>query len=376
MKVAIVHDWLVNYGGAETFVELLLTMYPDADIYTLVYDKKRMGNHFSKNRIFTSRLQKIPLATKMYTKLLKFMPAAFEDFDFSSYDLVICSSSCCAKGVIVPPYIPQLAYIHSPMRYAWDLYFDYKKRSSALTRFFMDKWMPQIRLWDYISSQRIDVLAANSKYIARRIKKFWNRDASVIYSPVNTERFYPSEKNLPREDFYVAFSRLVPYKRIDLAVEAIKGSGRKLIVIGGGSEEKKLKELAASDKNIVFMGRASDDVLRDHLQRCKAMIFCAEEDFGLAPLEAQVCGSPVIAFGRGGACETVVGGKTGVFFEKQEVNSLKKAIECFENLDKENVFSRDYIIEHARSFSKEQFRKEFSEAVDRAFEVAKKHTEK
>lgn len=367
MKVAIVHDWLTNYGGAETFVELLLKIYPQADIFTLVYDKKKMKNHFSNNKIFTSSLQKIPFSTKLYTKLLKFMPKAFESFDLTSYDLVICSSSSCAKGVIVPPYIPQIAYIHSPMRYAWDLFFDYKKRSGKLTQFFMSKWMPSIRQWDYISSQRIDTLIANSKYIARRIKKFWNRDAQVIYSPVNEERFFP-DFSKERKDFYVAFSRLVPYKRIDLAIKAIKGTGKKLVVIGSGSEEKKLKQLAANDKNITFTGRIDDEQLRNYLQTCKAMIFCAEEDFGLAPLEAQACGTPVIAFGRGGACETVKDCQTGVFFENQETDSLKQAIEKFEKLYANNIFNSNKIVEHAKTFNQENFIKEFKEAVNNTIE--------
>ncbi len=265
MRVAIVHDWLTNYGGAETFVELWLRMYPNAEIFTLVYDQKKLGSHFEGVKIHTSSLQKLPFSTKIYTKLLKFMPKAFESFDFSEFDLVLCSSSSCAKGVIVPPHVPQVAYIHTPMRYAWDLYFDYKKRSGFLTRFFMEKWMSEIRLWDYVSAQRIDTIVANSKYIARRIKKFWNRNALVIYSPVNQNRFFPAE-NAQKKDFYVAFSRLVPYKRVDLAISAIKGTGRKLVVIGSGSESKKLHQLANGDKNITFTGRVNDDVLREYLQ--------------------------------------------------------------------------------------------------------------
>lgn len=364
MKVAIIHDWLTNYGGAETFVELLLSIYPEAEIFTLVYDIKKMKGHFENCKIHTSFVQKIPFASKFYTKFLTLMPRAFESFDLSSYDLVISSSSSCAKGVIVPPYIPHIAYIHSPMRYAWDLFFDYKKRSGKITKFFMDQMMPSIRLWDYVSSQRVDTLIANSKYIARRIKKFWNREAEVIYSPLNTERFYP-DPNLKREDFYVAFSRLVPYKRIDLAIKAIKNTGKQLVIIGGGSEEKKLKELAHGDKNIIFLGRASDDVLRKNLQTCKAMIFCAEEDFGLAPLEAQACGSPVIAFGRGGATETVVDGITGVFFEEQTEVSLKNAITRFENLYEKKSFTQENIINQALSFNRERFVKEFTETVER-----------
>ena len=188
MKVAIVHDWLVTYGGAERVVEEFLKIYPDADIFTLVYDKKKMEKIFPPEKVHTSFVQKIPCATKLYTKLLSLMPKAFESFDLTGYDLVIASSSSCAKGVITSPATPYIAYIHSPMRYAWDLYFDYFKRSGLITRFFMKRQMPKIREWDFISSQRIDTLVANSAYIARRIKKFWNRDAKVIFPPVDTER--------------------------------------------------------------------------------------------------------------------------------------------------------------------------------------------
>lgn len=369
MKVAIVHDWLTNYGGAETFVELLLKIYPDSDIFTLVYDKKKLKNHFENNKIYTSRMQKLPFASKLYTKLLKFMPREFESFDFSGYDLVISSSSSCAKGVIVPPHIPHIAYIHSPMRYAWDLFFDYKKRSGALTRFFMERWMPEIRQWDYISSQRIDTICANSRYIARRIQKYWARDSIVVYSPVNTKRFFPKSdndvnNNSGKGDFYVAFSRLVQYKRVDLAVSALKGSGKKLVVIGSGPEAKRLKALAAGDENITFTGRISDEAVRAYLQNCRALIFSAEEDFGLTPVETQACGSPVIAFGRGGACETVIDGKTGVFFAEQTVDSLKTALERFEKLDAEGAFKPEEIVRHAQTFSESRFIAEFKAAVE------------
>lgn len=369
MKVAIVHDWLVNYGGAELFVEYLLKLYPDAELFTLVYDKKRMGNHFTNNVIHTSDIQKLPMAGKIYTKLLKFMPKAFESFDFTDFDLVISSSSCCAKGVITPPYVPHIAFIHSPMRYAWDLFFDYKKRSGKLTKFFMDKWIPQLRLWDYVSSQRIDTIIANSKFIARRIKKFWNRDAKVIYLPVDVSRFNPSDKE--REDFYVAFSRLVPYKRIDLAISACKKAGKKLVVIGAGSEMENLKKLAGNDKNITFLGRAADDVLEDYLQRCKALLFCAEEDFGFVPLEAQACGTPVIAYGRGGALETVLNEKTGLFFNAQETDSLAAAIAKFEELKEKGFFKKEEIISWARSFTEERFQKEFLDTVQETIKKLK-----
>lgn len=358
-KVAIVHDWLTTYGGAETIVELFLRLYPHADIYTLVLDKKILKNHFKGVKIYTSKLNKLPFAAKIYKKLLKFMPKAFESFDFSGYDLVLCSSSSCAKGVIVPPYVPQVCYIHSPMRYAWDLFFDYKKSSGRLGRFFMDRWMTNIRMWDYISSQRIDSVVANSKYIARRIKKFWNRESTVIYPPVNTERFFP-DFSKPREDFYVAFSRLVSYKRIDLAVKACIALGKNLVVIGAGPEEKNLRETAKGHDNISFLGRAPDEVVRDNFQRCRAFIFCAEEDFGIAPLEAMSCGAPVIAFGRGGAKETVVEGKTGTFFDRQETDSLAEAIKRFEGM---SLDSAQEISKHGQSFSEENFLTQLSKVI-------------
>ncbi len=367
MKVAIVHDWLVNYGGAESVVESILKIYPDADIFTLVYDKRKIGKRFQNNIVVTSSLQKLPFATKLYTKLLKFMPKAFESFDFSNYDLVICSSSSCAKGVITPPDVPHIAYVHTPMRYAWDLFFDYRKRSGRLTRFFMDKWMHEIREWDYISSQRIDTLIANSKYIARRIEKFWKRDSEVIYPPVHLEKFTPVKN--PSLDYYVAFSRLVPYKRIDIALDACKALGKNLVVIGSGSEEKSLKKRAAGAKNITFTGRISDEKLCAYLQNCKALIFCAEEDFGIVPLEAQACGRPVIAYGKGGACETVKDGKTGVFFSEQTASSAQEALERFEALDKKGTFKSEKIAQHAAAFSEERFIREFKAAAKRAREA-------
>lgn len=368
MKVAIVHDWLVNYGGAEDVVAAILELYPEADIFTLVYDKKKMGSHFSKNKIYTSRLQKIPFATRLYTKLLNFMPKAFEEFDFSGYDLVICSSSSCAKGVITPPSVPHIAYVHTPMRYAWDLFYDYKKRSGRLTRHFMNKWMPAIRQWDFISSQRIDSICANSKYISRRIKKFWNRESTVIYPPVNTD-FYSYNPNVKREDFYVFFSRLVPYKRADIAILACIKSGKKLVVIGGGSQLKELKKLAAKNPLVEFTGRISDEKVRDYLQRCKALLFCAEEDFGIIPVQAQSCGSPVIAYGKGGARETVVENKTGLFFGEQNAESLAKAIGQFEEANSAGTFDPAVIAEHAQKFSRIRFSKEFKDFCEKTIKT-------
>lgn len=342
-KVAIIHDWLVNYGGAERVVEAFLEIYPNADIYTLVYDEKKIGATFSKEKVKTTFIQKFPKATKIYTKLLPFMPYAFEELDLSEYDLVISSSSCCAKGVVTGPNTKHISYIHSPMRYAWDLYHDYKKRSGKLTSFFMSIFMKNLRQWDYTSSQRIDIILANSNYVAKRINKFWNRECQVVYPPVDIDRLSPNGKE--SEDFYVVFSRFVSYKRIDLAIEACKKLNRKLVVIGDGEQRDYLKSLA--NNNITFTGRISDEEVKDYLQRCKAMIFCAEEDFGIIPLEAQACGRPVIAYGKGGALETIEDKITGIFFDKQEIESVIEGILKFEKL---KLCTRK-IHEHAMKFS-------------------------
>ena len=364
MKVAIVHDWLVNYGGAERVVEQMLKMYPDADIYTLVYDKKKMGKIFPEEKVHPSFIQKIPKATKLYTKFLSLMPKAFESFDLTSYDLVIASSSSCAKGVITSPNTAFVAYIHSPMRYAWDLYYDYFMNAGILTRFFMKRQMPAIRQWDFLSSQRINTLVANSSYIKKRIKKFWNKDSKVIFPPVDVDRLSPN--NLPAEDFYVVFSRFVSYKRVDLAIKACGQLGKKLIVIGSGSQESELKTLASKYRkaDIKFTGRINDEEVKGYLQKCRAMIFSAEEDFGIIPVECQACGRPVIAFGKGGALETVKENTTGIFFQEQNEESLKEAIVRFEKLEGEGTFKTTVIVEHAQKFSAERFRRELQAVID------------
>ena len=358
IKVAIVHDWLVNYGGAERVVEAILEIFPQADIYTLVYDKKKIGKIFSKKKVKTTFIQKIPKATKLYTKLLPLMPIAFEELDLTNYDIVISSSSCCAKGVITSPNTLHISYIHSPMRYIWDLYYDYKIKSNFLVRIFMIIFSKNLRIWDVTSSKRIDVVIANSNYIKKRIKKCWGIDSKVIYPPVEIEKYYPNGKEA--EDFYVVFSRFVAYKRIDLAIEACKELNKKLVVIGDGEERENLKKLAGNSKNIIFTGRISDEEVRDHLQRCKALIFCAEEDFGIIPVEVQVCGRPVIAYGKGGVLETVVNGITGVFFEKQEKESVKKAILKFES----KKFKVGNILENSKKFSKEIFKQKLIEVIN------------
>ncbi len=371
MRVAITHDWLVNYGGGERVLQQLLILYPQADIYTLVYDRKKMGAYFPNEKVHVSRLQRLPMATKFYTKMLSLMPAAWEEFDLTGYDLVLSSSSSCAKGVITRPDTPHIAYIHSPMRYAWDLYYDYYKRSGLLTRFFMKRWIPRLREWDYISSQRVDCLVANSSYVARRIQKFWGRKATVVNPPVNTDSLTPN--GLTDEGYYLAFSRMVAYKRLDLAIRACGRTGRKLVVIGSGGQEKELKKLAASfkDSNIHFTGRIGDSEVKSYLQRCRALIFCAQEDFGIIPVEAQACGRPVIAYASGGVRETVIDGKTGIFFAEQTESSLLGALDRFERMEAEGCFNEKTIAEHAAAFSEKRFRDQISVVIDQAVQMVK-----
>ncbi|MBQ8013214.1 MAG: glycosyltransferase [Treponema sp.] len=363
-RIAIVHDWLVEYGDKERVVEELLKIYPEADIFTLVYDEKKVGKIFPKDHVKVSYLQKLPFATKIYKKLLLFMPKAFESFDFSNYKLVICSSSSCAKGVITPPLVPHIAYIHTPMRYAWDKYFDYRNNSSRITKFFMGKWMGKIRQWDFISSQRVDTFIATSNYISRRIKKYWHRESDVIYPPVNAKDLQPNGK--AAEDFFLIISDLLSYKKVDLAIQACGNLKKNLVVIGSGSQKRKLKKLASKykDVKITFTGRLRDDEVRDYLQRCRALIFCAEEDFGIIPVEAQACGRPVIAFGKGGVLETVVNGKTGTFFAHATPDSVERAIHRFEELEAHGSFDSTFIANHAKEFSRERFAREIKEAID------------
>ncbi|MBQ3688179.1 MAG: glycosyltransferase [Treponema sp.] len=371
MKVAVTHDWLVNYGGGERVLQQLLVLYPDADIYTLVYDAKKMASFFPPEKVHVSCLQRIPMATRLYPKMLSLMPGAWEAFDLTGYDLVLSSSSSCAKGVITRPDTPHIAYIHSPMRYAWDLYYEYYRRSGMLTRFFMQRWIPGLRQWDYISSQRVDCLVSNSSYIARRIQKFWGREATVVNPPVNTVSFTPNGQ--PHEGFYLAFSRLVPYKRLDLAVQACGRTGRKLVVIGSGGQEKELRQLAASFKgaDICFTGRIADAEVKSYLQRCRALIFCAQEDFGIIPVEAQACGRPVIAYGSGGALETVIDGTTGVFFAEQTAESLLEALDRFERLDGEGAFKAGTITAHAAAFSEDRFRSQMAAVIEKTVQTVK-----
>lgn len=368
MKVAIVHDWLVVYGGAERVLEHLIDLYPQADVYSLIDFVPQDQRHFLRGKMpKTSFIQDMPGAQKHYRKMLPLMPLAIEQLDLTSYDLIISSSYCVAKGVLTGPNQVHVSYCHSPMRYAWDQYQGYLREMNlvkGLKSWFARWQLHRLRTWDVRSSNSVDQFLANSGFVARRISKFYGRASNVVYPPVDTHLFTPQNE---KEDFYLAAGRLVPYKRIDLIVDAFaRMPERKLVVIGDGPEMEKIR--AKATPNVKLMGYQSSEVMRDHMARAKAFVFPAEEDFGIVPVEAQACGTPVIAFGRGGALETVRGDasdpqRTGLFFYEQSVESLCDAVERFE---KSPAFDPRVIRAHAETFSIEAFKANIVREVNAA----------
>jgi glycosyltransferase involved in cell wall biosynthesis len=335
MKVAIVHDWLVTYAGAERVLEQLLLLYPEADLYSLIdFVPENERAFLQGRRPHTSFLQRVPGARRKYRNYLALMPMAIEQFDLSAYDLVISSSYAVAKGVLTGPEQLHVCFCHSPLRYAWDLQHQYLRETnlqsglrSVLARYLLHR----IRLWDLRTANGVDRFIAISAFIARRIWKVYRRESVVIYPPVDVETFTPGGE---KADYYVTASRLVPYKRIDLIVDAFaQMPDRRLVVIGDGPDAAKLR--ARITPNIQFLGYQPLPALREHLRQARAFVFAAEEDFGIAPLEAQACGTPVVAFGRGGARESVRGldqaDPTGVFFFEQSVEALRSAVDRFEH---------------------------------------------
>lgn len=368
MKIAIVHDWLVVYAGAERVLEQLIVLYPDADIYSIVDFLEDNQRGFLKNKVVqTSFIQSLPFAREKYRYYLSLMPIAVEQFDLSKYDLVISSSHAVAKGVLTGPDQLHISYVHSPMRYAWDLQHQYLK-DSCLTR-GMKGWIAKailhyMRLWDVRTANTVDVFIANSQFIARRIWKTYRREATVIYPPVDIDVFTVEEC---KDDFYLTVSRMVPYKKVDLIVEAFSQMGKKLIVIGDGPDYQKIRSNAKS--NIEFLGFQSFEVKLQYMQNASAFIFAAEEDFGIAPVEAQACGTPVIAFAKGGALETICGldseKPTGVFFEEQSVSAIIDAVSNFEK--QRSLIQPLHCRENALKFSNDIFREKIGTFIKEKF---------
>jgi len=366
MRIAFVHDWLTVYAGAERVLEQMFQVFPDAGIFSLIdFVPEGQRDFLGGRQVHTSFLQKMPFVKSKYRHFLPLMPLAIEQLDLSDYDLVISSSHAVAKGVLTGPDQMHICMCYSPVRYAWDLQHQYLKESKLdkglkgiLARFILHK----LRIWDYRTAHGVDYFIAISDFIARRIKKVYGRDSTVIYPPVDITTFELREE---KEDFYFTSSRMVPYKRIDLIVEAFsRMPDRRLVVIGDGPDFRKIMREAGP--NVTLLGYQSTEVLRDHLQRARAFVFAAEEDFGIAPLEAQACGTPVIAYGKGGALETIQGAsddkRTGVFFDEQTVESLQSAVKRFEQLDKR--ISPQDCRANAQRFSPERFRDELRTFVE------------
>ncbi len=352
-RVALVHYWLVNMRGGERVLEALADLFPDADIYTHALDRDRLSDKLNRHRIMTSFIGRLPKAGRWYQRYLPLMPAALEQLDMTSYDLVLCSEAGPAKGVIVRPEAKQIVYCHSPMRYVWDKYHFYRGRAGFLTRLLMPPLAHYLRMWDTVSAARVDAFAANSAFIARRIQQAYRRDATVIHPPIDVAAFSPAPDSAPG-DFYLWCGELVAYKRPDLAVEAFNALGLPLVVIGSGEELERLRKRAAP--NVRFLGKASFEVLRTHMAQCRALIFPGEEDFGMVPVEVQASGRPVIALARGGATETVVHGKTGILYSDDSVEGLIAAVREF---DASGLAERcsEACVDNAARFDKAAFRK-------------------
>lgn len=353
MRVALIHYWLVNWRGGEQVLRAIADLYPGADIFVHVADADLAAEKFAGHKVYQTFVGKLPGAKRHYQKYLPLMPLALEQLDLRQYDLVISSESGPAKGVITHPYARHLCYCHSPMRYVWDMYHDYTASSSTLGKMVMAPLLHYMRNWDQLSAQRVDTFMANSRFVARRIAKYYRRDATVVYPPVDTDRFTPAKK---RGDFFLWAGQLVRYKRPDVMVEAFNRLGEPLIVIGDGEMLSSLRRQAAS--NISFLGRQSFEVLRDHFARCRALVFPGVEDFGIVPVEAMASGAPVIALGQGGALETIVDGQTGVLYHDGSAQGLVEAVRKFRQ--QEAGFDVSVIRAHASSFSLERFRREFT----------------
>lgn len=365
-RVAIVHDYLVDSGGAERVVEALHEQFPDAPIFTSVYDSRTTFSSFREMDVRSSFLQHLPVTKRNYKFLLPFFSLAFERFDLSSYEIVISSASAFAKGVVTSPSTCHICYCHTPPRFAWR-YHEYvaQEQFGNLARGIISLIVHFIRTWDFASAQRVDYFIANSCSTARRIQENYRRNATIIHPPVDVEKFSPSSEI---GDYYLIVSRLAPYKRIDLAVEAFNRLGLPLVVVGAGADEWRLRKLAKA--NVRFMGHVAQNDLARLYAQCRAVIFPGVEDFGIVPLEANAAGRPAIAYAADGALETVVAGTTGVFFNEQSAEALAQAVAETDV----RKFDPRVIRAHAENFSKSRFKERIAEFVDARWSEWKKNT--
>lgn len=360
MRVALVHDWLTGMRGGEKVLEEMCKIYPDADLYTLVHIKGSVSKIIENRKIFESFLGRFPLADKKYRWYLPLMPKAIESFNLEGYDLVISSSHCVAKGIISGK-IPHICYCHTPMRYAWDMRHHYfnRERFGKVTLFVINKILPTLQKWDIKSADRPDLYIANSDYIRRRIKKTYQKEAEVLYPPVDTDYYCPGKTVPPlaQRDYYLIVSAFAPYKKVDLAVSVFAQNGKKLIIVGSGEDETRLKNMATP--NVEFRKGVDDLALRELYRNAKGLLFPGEEDFGIVPVEAMSCGTPVIGYAKGGLLETVVPLRestkhaTGIYFDHQTKEALDSAVEMFET--KMEKLDPLLISKHAEKFATGQF---------------------
>ncbi len=365
LRVAIVHYWFVGRAGGERVVEALAEIFPQADLFSLVADPTVLAPVLQDRKLQTSFLQRIPGSRKFHRHFLFLQPLALEQFDLSNYDLVISSESGPAKGVITSSKTCHICYCHSPMRYIWDMYAEYRRAMGFVVGTVFSLTAHYLRLWDQASASRVDYFVANSRFIASRIRKCYGRESTVIHPPVDVSA---GKISAQRGEYYIAIGRLVEYKRFDLAIAACTELGRQLKIVGSGPQEKALRRLAGS--TVEFLGTLSDAELQENLANCRALLFPGEEDFGIVPVEAQSFGKPVIAYASGGVLETVRGifpsegeleNRTGVFFTEQSVSSLEKAILDFESM--EQTFDPENIREHSLQFDSAIFKRRISEFI-------------
>lgn len=372
MKVAIVQEWLVTVGGSDKVVKAILDVFPDADIYTLVAKKEvcdELGIPWEK--VHTSFIQKMPLGTKKHRAYLPLFPFAIEQFDLRGYDVVISSSHCVAKGVLTKADQLHICYCHSPIRYCWDMYNEYLEEShldKGFKSWLVRLMLHPIRQFDAIAGSRVDYYISNSDYVGQRIRKTYRRKATTIHPNIDISNF---ELCNDKQEYYLASSRLVAYKKIDTIIEAFNQMpDKKLVVIGGGPNLEAYRKLAKD--NVTVMGYQPFEVLKDKMQHAKAFVFAADEDFGMIPIEAQSCGTPVIAYGHGGSLETVNGGKTGLFFNEQTPEAIVEAVNKFESMGSQPFAPAD-CRQWAEGFSEERFKREIKEFVEEKYEEFKKN---
>jgi glycosyltransferase involved in cell wall biosynthesis len=357
MKVAIIHYWLVGMRGGEKVIEALCEMYPQADIFTHVYVPEQVSDRIRQHRVIPTFINSLPRAARMYKTYLPLMPLALEQLDLRGYDLIISSESGPSKGIIPPSDALHVCYCHTPMRYIWNMYHDYRKSAGPIARLMMPSLAHYMRMWDVTSAARVDSFVANSATVARRIRRYYGTDSVIIYPPVDTGSFsiaQPSEL----EDYYLMAGELVSYKRPDLAVLAFNAMKLKLVVIGGGEMLDEIRRLAGP--TVTVLGSQPFDVLKQHYAQCRALIFPGEEDFGMVPVEAMASGRPVVAFGRGGATETVATGVTGIFFAEQKVEAISSAVRALADIE----INPEKIAAHAHQFGRDQFFQKMRAHID------------